>query len=288
MKSVVEMNFKFDDKKISQLESFGLTKLQANVFLGTHLMGVITVKNIINLCKMHKVEVYRVLNELENIGVVDKIMGHPVQYRAKSPEEALQNILLPRIKELSRINEETAKVIEWLHSLKSYEQGNIDSEGNGFEIFQGKNALKKMVEMGGRSSSIILYIGEISDDILKTDLMATLKLAIKRGVKIRGIINLTMSKLEIVKKFPQNRLVERRHSTKVYSCMIIVDNREIIFSSAPKALPDEEFIYTRNKKFIEHYLKTFDNLFKEAIPISKRIRKLKSESQKQRIVQLAT
>ena len=61
--------------------------------------------------------------------------------------------------------------------------------------------------------------------------------------------------------------------------MLIVDDSKIIFSSAPKALPNEKFFYTENVQFINHYIKNFDSLWNESTVIKSKINKSEEQNQ---------
>lgn len=262
-----------DETRLNQLKLFGLTYLQAKVYVSTYLLGETPVKKIMELCQMHKVEVYRVLKELEKLGAVDRVIAHPVRYRARRPEEVLKNLLLPHVKRLAELSEVKAEVLEWFRSLRLTEHDERRGD-DGFELLQGRLVLKRIAEMIDRASDEILYISRAYEDAVKSEVSNTFNRAIERGVKARGILNVTKQYIDIVKRLKNSRQILRRHNDKVYLWIIIVDGREMIFGSAPRALPDEEFLYTRNRRFIRHYIRTFELLFEDSIPIEDRIQEI--------------
>jgi len=275
----LEISEEEEEKKVNQLISFGFTKLQAKVYLATCILGASSVKEIMDHCEMHKVEVYRVLYELEKNSIVDRILGHPVRFKCKPPMEVLSTIILPRVKTLSKINSEKDELAEWLILLSENgkEKNIINKEG--FQIYRGKLALKKMIEMLNNASNNILLSGKASlfDEALESGVVSALKKSILNGINLRDILNVQPSDIKIMKTLPAGENIEGRHSDKVYSWILIVDNEEIIFSSAPKALPNEEFIYSGNKNFISNYVKAIDILWNDSIPIDDRIQELEAE-----------
>ena len=275
----MEISEEEEEKKVNQLISFGFTKLQAKVYLATCILGASSVKEIMDHCEMHKVEVYRVLYELEKNSIVDRILGHPVRFKCKPPMEVLSTIILPRVKTLSKINSEKDELAEWLILLsENGKEKNIISK-EGFQIYRGKLALKKMIEMLNNASNNILLSGKASlfDEALESGVVSALKKSILNGINLRDILNVQPSDIKIMKTLPAGENIEGRHSDKVYSWILIVDNEEIIFSSAPKALPNEEFIYSGNKNFISNYVKAIDILWNDSIPIDDRIQELEAE-----------
>jgi len=139
--------------------------------------------------------------------------------------------------------------------------------------------LKKMIEMLNNASNDIMLSGKASlfDEALENGVLDALNKSIINGVNLRGALNVQPSDIKMVKMFPIGKNIERRHSDKIHSWMMIVDNEEIIFSSAPKALPDEEFIYSGNKRFISNYVKALDILWNDSIPIDERMQELEAE-----------
>ena len=101
---ILDISEEEEKEKIDQLVSFGCTKLQAKIYLATCILGPSSVKEIMGHCEMHKVEVYRVLYELEKNSILDRILGHPVRFKCKPPREVLSAMILPHIKNLSKIN----------------------------------------------------------------------------------------------------------------------------------------------------------------------------------------
>ena len=104
----------FDEIRLSQMVQFGFTELQARVYVANYVLGEASAKQIREICKMHKAEVYRVLKELQDMGVTDQIIAHPVRYRARRPAEVLKSLLLPSIRRMSALSDTKGELLEWL------------------------------------------------------------------------------------------------------------------------------------------------------------------------------
>lgn len=245
------------------------------------MLGLSSAKEIMNKCEMHKVEVYRVLYELEKIGVLERILGHPTKFRCKPPNQVINNLLEPKIKHLSDMNSKKDDLIQWLNSISNKDNELTYSIQEGFELYRGKFALKKMKEMLDNTSNDIKYFVDIIafEEAEESGVINSFSSAIKRGVKIRGLLNVGISNVDKISQLTEGPNVERRYSNKAYSWMIIIDDKKIIFSSAPKALPDEEFIYTENKQFINHYIKNYEISWTESISMTDRLKELEEHKQ---------
>jgi len=60
---------------IKDLMEYGLTKLQAKLYLGILMLGSSTVQNLSKLMGINKVDTYRVLKELTKKGLVEVMVG---------------------------------------------------------------------------------------------------------------------------------------------------------------------------------------------------------------------
>lgn len=263
------------------LESFGFTKLQSKIYLSTCMLGLSSAKEIMNKCEMHKVEVYRVLYELEKIGAIERVLGHPTKFRCNPPNQVINNMIEPKIKQLSDLNSKKEDLIEWLNSLSTKDNEIYSSLQNGFELYRGKFALKKMKEMVENAVIDVKYFADIIafEEAEDAGLVESFSSIIKRGVKTRGMLNVGISNIDKISQLTNAPNAERRYYDKAYSWMIIIDDKKIIFSSAPKALPDEEFIYTENKQFIHHYIKNYEISWNDSIPMEDRIKELEEHKQ---------
>lgn len=263
----------FDDSWLNKLALFGLTHLQAKIYVSIYILGEVPVRAIVDFGQMHKVEVYRVLEELEDLGVVDRIIAHPVRYRARQPEEVVKNLLIPNVERLARLGEVKSEVLDWFHSLKCAEHDKKQSD-DCFELLKGKFVLRRVTEMLARAATEVLFISCPLEDVLKSDVLKSFNRAVAKGIRIRVVLRVEKQDADVVRQMRRSRNVSIRHSDGVYSWIVIVDGREIVFGSAPSALPDEKFLYTRNRRFIHHYIQLFKILYQNSQPVEEKIQEI--------------
>ncbi|MCW3984410.1 MAG: DUF2250 domain-containing protein [Candidatus Bathyarchaeota archaeon] len=79
------------------LKELGLTQKQAKILLTLNKFEYATVKDISEAADVHRQEVYQVLTELQKMGLIEKRIGTPNQYKSTTISETL-NILLQRKK----------------------------------------------------------------------------------------------------------------------------------------------------------------------------------------------
>ncbi|MCL4435709.1 MAG: hypothetical protein M1503_00625 [Thaumarchaeota archaeon] len=266
---------RYNEQGIEKLVKFGLTYLQAKVYIAIYLLDEAHAKKIIQKTEVHRAEVYRVIRELEKIGAVVPIVSHPVRYRATPPEELLKILLVPQLERLAELGEEKVCILNWLGSQKKQGKGYGEHPDDGFEVLRGKQVLKRVERMIDGASKEILYQIKDIEDVVNSSVKKPFDNAVQRGVSAKGILNVSNQDLNMIEQLINHSLVSRRHSARVYSWMVIVDRQEMITGSAQYALPDEEFLYTRNQRFIEHSVEGFELHFKDSLPIEDRIKELK-------------
>jgi hypothetical protein len=160
-------------------------------------------------------------------------------------------------------------LLEWFGALRPVE--NIwKQEGDGFEVLHDRLAIERLCEMFQRAFVYIYYSGRYEDNG-KSAVMDAFNKAMDRGVNVKGVLGITEQDVDILKRMKWGTQVSRRHSDKVYSWTVIVDGKEALFGSAPTILPDEEFLYTRNQRYIAHLIRTFEILYENAEPLRESI-----------------
>jgi sugar-specific transcriptional regulator TrmB len=98
------MTQKFEDN-YSKLTSFGLTPNQAKTYLALIRLGESTAKKVWTQTEIPREEVYRKLNELEDLGFVEKTLSVPRIFKASPLEVVLQSLLHKKAEDLSQMQQ---------------------------------------------------------------------------------------------------------------------------------------------------------------------------------------
>jgi CheY-like chemotaxis protein/predicted transcriptional regulator len=102
---------------LDQLPNYGLTEVQANVYYQLLKLGRTSAANVTREVGVHRAEVYRVLRELAEKGIVTEHKGkRPILFTPAPPEEALNILLRQQAKTLQHLRNRTPKLIAWLNS----------------------------------------------------------------------------------------------------------------------------------------------------------------------------
>lgn len=102
---------------LDQLPEYGLTEVQAKVYYHLLTLGSTSSTKVAKQLNVHRSEVYRVLRELAEKGLVSEKKGkRPILYTPTPPEEALDILLQQRAKTLQRLREGKPRLVVWLNS----------------------------------------------------------------------------------------------------------------------------------------------------------------------------
>jgi CheY-like chemotaxis protein/predicted transcriptional regulator len=102
---------------LDQLPDYGLTEVQAKVYYHLLTLGTTSSTKVAKQLNVHRSEVYRVLRELVEKGLVTEKKGkRPILYTPTPPEEALSILLQQQAKTLQHLREEKPRLVAWLNS----------------------------------------------------------------------------------------------------------------------------------------------------------------------------
>jgi predicted transcriptional regulator len=110
------------DKKIEDLQHLGLTQNQAKVYLTLIKFENSTAKAISTSSGLAACDVYRVIAELQKIGLIETLIATPRLFRAIPPNDAIKILLKMKEKEAQDLKLKAAQLLENIHSEKSVEE----------------------------------------------------------------------------------------------------------------------------------------------------------------------
>jgi CheY-like chemotaxis protein len=102
---------------LDELPKYGLTEVQAKAYYHLLRLGATSAIKVSKEVGVHRAEVYRVLRELGEKGIVTEHKGkRPTLFTPTPPKVALNILLQQQAKKLERLRERTPKLIAWLNS----------------------------------------------------------------------------------------------------------------------------------------------------------------------------
>jgi HTH-type transcriptional regulator, sugar sensing transcriptional regulator len=102
------------DENIRTLIDLGLTAAQAKIYLSLLWVGSATIREIAQASKVARPDTYRALSELQDIGIVEKIISVPTKFKALPIKDALDILMLRKTNETIDLNKRANRLIEKL------------------------------------------------------------------------------------------------------------------------------------------------------------------------------
>jgi sugar-specific transcriptional regulator TrmB len=248
------------------LVDFGLTFLQAKVFVALLQMGTSRASQVSANVGIMRPETYRVLNELSVMGLVQKNLEYPTTFSAVEPKTALTVMFQAKKEKLMALDK---KRIALIKSLSTMRPTPVELTQPLRIVSGGGNLIRKVNQMIREAKTD--YAGIISKTglaRLKDDGGAlALVLAKKRGLRVRVIIELDASNIKVANYLARHLEVRQSHGLLYY--VDIVDKKELSFGPAfPSEGPDAHAlasrqldVWTSNPPFVRGMYAMFERLW---------------------------
>ena len=242
------------------LEKIGLTRSQGHVYLTLVQIGNSDALTISQQTKTPRTETYRILGELEEIGLVEKHLDVPHFYEATPVRLGIETLLIRKYEEYRQSRQELAKF------LVSYEK--IEKKQDVIQpkitISKGKQKLLSILKYGmDNVLSTVDFITPIKRWLnIYENCQGNIKKSLERGVTYRGLLETSDNynhDLDSIPALQQRTHLEmrivRNISGKNY---VVFDKREAAFNYSPeKSLNETVTLWTNQPILVaileEHY-----------------------------------
>ncbi len=162
-----------------------MTIQQAKVYVALSKLEQATVKTIAAAAQMNRAEVYRVMPELQRLGLIKKIISTPIAFRAAPLSEGFSILLEYNAEKHRKIQRQTQ---QFLRNFDSHNE-NTNQENSEYYLTTGLRAVKRnyLLDLQGtQTSKDCILDWRTMSDVVNRDL-EYIKEALERGTKIRYI-----------------------------------------------------------------------------------------------------
>jgi sugar-specific transcriptional regulator TrmB len=169
------------------LTRLGLTITQARTFLALYRIGTAQPKTIAKESKIARQDIYRILDELQKIGLVEREITSPIMFKAIPLQDAIILLLESRVKETSELHKDTRKLLESFNVENRTDRLTVE-EPQFVLIPQGRACMlkgKKLIQTAQESIDFITSWKRFLQMLLVVG--EDIKEASNRGVKFRII-----------------------------------------------------------------------------------------------------
>jgi sugar-specific transcriptional regulator TrmB len=253
------------DKEVQTLVNLGLTVLQAKVYTALAKSGTSTGRMTAKMAQVASQDVYRILNELQERGLVEKIITKPAMYEVASFKDGISALLQNKKEEYIEVEKQVQMMTNYFCETKNQ---NALPEKLQFIMFSDftpvKKKWEKLADMAKRRIDIVAPL-KINEKNIFHD-WPYINRAIRRGVKIR-IIAKKANGESSSKPLSKNPLFELRYLPEVATPfgIHIFDEQEVTLALSENPLPG---LWTDNPNVIELAETYFEKMWNNTQPIN--------------------
>jgi sugar-specific transcriptional regulator TrmB len=263
-----------EDEDVQTLTHLGLTTSQAKVYLALLELEKATGKTISKHSKVARQEAYRILAELQEKGLVERIIAMPTEFKPIPIKDCIYILIGRKKNEISKTQKEA---ITLLQKLKEESSHALQEEEPQFILVPEKEAIRRVrrnIENTRTSLDVITTLNRFKLGLFNFDEVD--KKALERGVKFRLIINKPddeNSLTEIVKAVTENPLFEIRYiNTPPLAAIAIYDKKEVIIAiSATAAINEVPILMSNNPSLLAIAQNYFETMWLTAMEINFKI-----------------
>ena len=257
-----------NDENTDLLLGLGLSLNQARVYLAILKLERTAVGQIAKFSKVRREDVYRILPTLEKMGLIERLMGKPVEIRATPISDALTFLVAEeKTKSDDRLTGMRSRVQTL--SLKDWKQP-LPGEESIYILIAEKKAIlaktsglirnsRKEVALIADKGRIIPVLSQLSDEY---------KQAIKKGAQIRLLLEGESPDgllKEKVQKLIDGTSVHVKFHREPLNHFIMSDDKEaLITGSKETGLGESPSLWTNNSNLIGVLRTSFESDWKKA------------------------
>lgn len=229
-----------DQEDIQMLTELGLTGSQARVYLALAQLEKANARTLWKASKVSRQDIYRLLTDLREIGLIEKILATPTEFKAIPIEDGISILIERRTKEVLDMRKKAEKVIQKFKNNNL--RMTLEEEVGQYILIPEKEPLtirlKKAIATTQKSADIITSQKAFAKVLFA--LNEDFKKALRRGVKIRWIIDQPkdanswpeFSFVQVLMKNPKFKL--RTILQPPHVRLGIYDKKEVFLATFPK------------------------------------------------------
>jgi len=257
------------EEGVQTLVNLGLTVLQAKVYITLAKLGTSTGRTTAKEAEVASQDVYRVLSELQEKGLVEKIIDKPNKYRPIQIEEGLTILLQRRNKQTIEIKNMMTEICKNFSGTDKIED---DNEKCQFVLVTQKETIaSKLTKAVETAQTSIDLMNDSREAMIMHEKIHELKdKALKKGVKIRTILNnppgggqTSKSFLAFLERKPEFQVRYLRHfpsSAKLF----IKDNKEVFISTSRNvSMLAQPYLWSNNPILVQVIQQWYDIMWEK-------------------------
>lgn len=259
------------EKIVESLSEFGLTRNQARVYMAIARLKLASVGEISKVAKVRREDVYRILPKLEELGLIEKLLGMPAKIRATPVEEAL-SLLIKNQEETAkeRLSAMKAKTATFLKNFASAPR--VEEEEADFTLLSKRESVmaKMLTMLKNAEREVDIVCSERKIMQLLHYFTEELKRITKKGVGIR-IISEVREYEDQIPRIIEERLspgtsINLKYTELNSSHYTIVDFKQALIATNTEGnLGEKPCLFTTGHTLVGVFQENFENLWHNSV-----------------------
>jgi sugar-specific transcriptional regulator TrmB len=264
------------EEEVRTLTQIGFTRNQAKLYITLLNIGKSNGRTISEQSKVPRQEVYRVLDELQEMGLVEKVIALPCEFKAVSMREGL-SILLKQKAKVYKEAEEKTEIL--LRKFEPNEENRHEEKECLFIVVPRKgvliNRIRNEHDNSQRSVDLVTTVRRLLQAI--PHCFENYEKALERGVKYRVVTEKPkdeeafLKNIEVLLAKPNFRLRNIRNHPGA-NVAIFDKKRALVAVFSEANLEESPVIWTNYASFLAIYQAYFENIWVAAQEKTQRTR----------------
>jgi len=254
-----------ENEEIQNLQFLGLTLNQARVYSALAKLESATAKNLSGISGLAACDIYRVIPELQKLGLLETTIAIPKLFRATPPQDAMKILLKQKQEDIQKMQSKAKEFLAKIETVKN-------PENEDFAKIVLIPNWKRAVQLG---MTRLLKTKEQLDAILKNELFyhlnsktaKHLEKLLRRKVRMRFLLESTKAierqDKDIAKLLRNPNFQVRIVKTKISASVLLHDNANAFVSTSMDGL-NKPIYWTDNQCMVSVIRGYFENEWREA------------------------
>lgn len=254
------------EEEFATLEHLGLTNAQAKVFLALADLGASTIKEIAGNSKVHRTDIYRIIKDLEEEGLVEREISTPSKFRAIPINECIKTLFQKRNHETNEIRKEATKLIR-SHRERNEAANVPENEGShSWTVPEGRviDKIGTAIDRANESIDVVLPWKRFSSgfSVIFSD---KIEKALSRKVRLRFAVQIPsgecpVNQLDSKKNDPFCEI--RFFGSSSYIVLGIYDQKEVSIAEFPDVKREKSrLLWSTNKALLSLAKEYFETMW---------------------------
>ncbi|MGB8312617.1 MAG: helix-turn-helix domain-containing protein [Halobacteriota archaeon] len=260
---------------IRKLSLFGPSEKGAQLYLNLLKYGPKTSGELAKSLDSYRVEVYRLLEKLTKIGLIEESLTKPVIFTAVPVEQALNSALIKHNSERASMKALLPGIVQEVNAFLYQQTHRIPDEAR-FKLVRGRrevySAMRQVIQSAQREIAFVITANGLYQWTcfgLLDDCIA----CAKNGVDVRGIITTDVKTLNDAEQGEAGG-VRIRHLVPYDGLRCLITDRQetltpiVIRDDVFSLDTDDSAFWTTEREYAEHLMAVFEIVWDEAIDTS--------------------